>query len=593
MHGEAEVSKGLPWFEYPLPLHSSRADKCKLTAEQCAYRAGHWRYWYVADWVYALGTIYFILAIIALSLIGFWTLKLAPASLRKKSWWQKIVGVFRFASYRRYDIKVLRYQTPSIAVSVLLVIGALFFSAMTLGPKPILATKTNMIALLTGVSHERLMVFHIWVGWAMFVLALIHTFPFIIYHIWKGDMEMEWKMSLVYWSGVACLIPQGYLTFMSLPWIRNYCYEFFKATHFLAAVFFMVFFFIHCGGILTSWDYFIAAGALYSVSWLYSQTRTYLANGISLRATLTPASDHVLKITIPVGTMRWQPGQHVFLRFLTLGVHALTAHPFTICSAPSEGDLGGKGNASRQSSSTLVFYVQPRGGLTGRLAKLASQRPGLSVPVLAEGPYGGIMSRPLHTYDQSLVVACGAGAGFSIPFVISHIRNEIADLRASKSDTDSPVDPARRLRVLISTRDQRLPEWYDAALAEYLEENSLPVTLNGVEILIHLTSAVENGVGSSSQSCEQVEEKSPADSVSHVAPERSSKLPFKLLSGRPDLSAVVRDATLQTGVSVGIAVCGPKQVLKAVQDEAAAAQLRILNSEAGSKEVYLHSESFS
>lgn len=54
----------------------------------------------------------------------------------------------------------------------------------------------------------------------MFVLALVHTFPFIVYHIHKGDMVMQWKTQVTYWTGVAAIIPQAYLTFMSLPWIR-------------------------------------------------------------------------------------------------------------------------------------------------------------------------------------------------------------------------------------------------------------------------------------------------------------------------------------------------------------------------------------
>lgn len=54
----------------------------------------------------------------------------------------------------------------------------------------------------------------------MFVLALVHTFPFIVYHIHKGDMVEEWNTSLFYWTGVAALIPQAYLTFMSFSSIR-------------------------------------------------------------------------------------------------------------------------------------------------------------------------------------------------------------------------------------------------------------------------------------------------------------------------------------------------------------------------------------
>lgn len=54
----------------------------------------------------------------------------------------------------------------------------------------------------------------------MFVLALIHTFPFIIFHIWKGDMVKQYNTSVVYWTGIVALIFQTYLTVMSLPSIR-------------------------------------------------------------------------------------------------------------------------------------------------------------------------------------------------------------------------------------------------------------------------------------------------------------------------------------------------------------------------------------
>jgi ferric-chelate reductase len=77
-----------------------------------------------------------------------------------------------------------------------------------------------MISALTGIPHEKLQVFHHWTSYAMFVLALVHTFPFIIYDIGKGEMVKQWKTSVTYWTGVAALISQAYLTLMSLPFIR-------------------------------------------------------------------------------------------------------------------------------------------------------------------------------------------------------------------------------------------------------------------------------------------------------------------------------------------------------------------------------------
>jgi hypothetical protein len=51
-----KMASGVPWLDQPVMLHSSRADKCKLSAAQCAYRNSRWRYWYVLqDAVRCLG----------------------------------------------------------------------------------------------------------------------------------------------------------------------------------------------------------------------------------------------------------------------------------------------------------------------------------------------------------------------------------------------------------------------------------------------------------------------------------------------------------------------------------------------------------
>lgn len=94
---------------------------------------------------------------------------------------------------------------------------------MALGLLPFvlaLSAKANMISALTGIPHEKLQVFHHWTSYAMFVLALIHTFPFIVYHAREGDMVKEWKTDVVYWTGIGAIVPQAYLTIMSLPFIR-------------------------------------------------------------------------------------------------------------------------------------------------------------------------------------------------------------------------------------------------------------------------------------------------------------------------------------------------------------------------------------
>lgn len=54
----------------------------------------------------------------------------------------------------------------------------------------------------------------------MLVLALVHTFPFIVYHIWAGDIVMNWNMEGLWLTGVIALLAQTWMTVMSIRSIR-------------------------------------------------------------------------------------------------------------------------------------------------------------------------------------------------------------------------------------------------------------------------------------------------------------------------------------------------------------------------------------
>lgn len=79
------------------------------------------------------------------------------------------------------------------------------------------ATKTSWITLCTGVSYEKLQVFHRWTAYAFMVLALMHTFPFIVWHVANGDLVDQVTVSNVfeYWTGIVALVFQAWLTFAS------------------------------------------------------------------------------------------------------------------------------------------------------------------------------------------------------------------------------------------------------------------------------------------------------------------------------------------------------------------------------------------
>lgn len=459
----------------------------------------------------------------------------------------------------------------------------------------LLSAKANMITALTGIPHEKLNVWHNWVSWAMFVLALIHTFPFIIYHRdVTHDLHETFVTGGVWITGVIALVAQAWLTFMSISWIRyvprrkstcqqkanknsNKFYEFFKATHFFFAIVFIIFFFIHCGFSLSSWDYFIAAVSLYAACLLFAFINTYVRHGVGHAAQIRCETPHSLRIAITTKST-WKPGQHVFLRFITSGVHSLTAHPLTVCSLPDRDQQANRGGE-------MVFFVQPRDGLTGRLAALARQQPNKSVSVMLEGPYGGMPTRWYRGFDYTLLVAGGSGCGFTLALIESWLRAEA-------------IEGERHLEVVLATRDPEMRIWYMEELQRLAERQSLQgkTELPGVTVSFcetHDVSTVSSpDLGSSSGDEEKkavVKNVRHADGSSTIA----SLFGVRFSHGRPDTKAAVDHLASKAGATVGVAVCGPAGMVHDVSAAAAEVQLRIVQGRPGATELYLHKEAFS
>lgn len=373
----------------------------------------------------------------------------------------------------------------------------------------------------------------------------------------------------------------------------------------IAAAAFVVFFFLHCQYTLTSWDYFIAAGSLYAASWLYSQLRIWLQHGIRLRAVATPASPDARLVRLAVRHPRasWSPGQHVFLRFPSmLGKgHALASHPFTICSLPTSGP-----------DSEMVFYIRPRTGITAHLARLATS-PAVgeaatpSLPVLLDGPYGGLKGRYYDGFDHTLVIAGGAGVGFTLALAHDFLRHRA---------------PGARMTLVVADRHASLASWYADALRDVLSQDreqrsaSCHCGPSGLAVRIHHTGVAPADAGSESSidttlsapavpphdSSEEepkplVVEGHPGEKDAHVTVEGQGVQPdsMDVYHGRPDIAAlgreVLQDASAGRG-TVGIVVCGPASMVHDAGVVAADAQAACISGR-GAGEVWFHKECFS
>ncbi|PNS18805.1 Ferric reductase transmembrane component 5 [Sphaceloma murrayae] len=585
-------------------------DHCMLTPSQCEYRSGYWRYWYEADYRFGLGTIYFFIILIAIfSLRHVVQQAKGPGSGSRFS---KAQSMLRWMSYKGSRLEKINYNTPSMGVMLLGALGFIFFTVMTLGPQPyywdnsrvnfggsppiatragwmalgclpfVLATasKANLVTFLTGISHERLQVFHRWISHAMLILALVHTFPFIVYRAGRGELAAQWK-TVYYWTGVAALIPQAWLTFASAGPFRRAGYEPFKILHILAGILFIVFFFIHCNFRLSSWDYFIGTAAVYVPCFLYSTVRTYLQYGF-LTATLYTTPNGFIHVAVPIKA-HWRPGQHFFLRFAALGLHSFTAHPFTACSLPEP-------NAAE---SKLVFYIRAQKGFTGRLFNHVTANQGCTMKVLLDGPYGSIDPVQLARPGKHLVIAGGSGSGWTLPLIERMIQYDLAAKQSAVPSEKKPITTSdRSLRVILSTREAATFDWYTERVEEIIAKYAdIWTKRDNLMVEIYFTGLDVSSIPHEVEDARDGSGGSLTDSSS--SPERGTdKTPVgQALKGRPNLAEVIADE-VEGSVGQGLSVfaCGPLSMQQDIREACAKAQFTSAGENAGG--VTLHLEHF-
>lgn len=392
----------------------------------------------------------------------------------------------------------------------------------------ILALKVNPITWLTGLSHERLQVYHQWLARIALFLGIIHSAAFIYQPIKDGgyhNLVAWWKFSRQTWdSGAVALALMAWLVASSTRVFRNMSYEFFVAQHILSAIAFLGGYFWHTTDLIESWKWLwpivavwgfsafarIARAASSSNFFMGTKTSieiqsdsvvnnaasaegdtTVLVPGKNAAAspTISISNGDVVRITMRT-SVRWEPGQHVFVRFPTLA--PTQSHPFTVVNLP---------NPDPSYESILVLLARVRNGVTRKLLQraqwhvqngcceacpsVASATPSadgdtekarvgcagaqrnppaacclpdlrlktsaINIPAIIDGPYGE--NATMASYDNVFVIAGGLGGTIALPILM-----DLA-VRARKG-----TGTTKSIRLLISFRNDALQGWFE----EYL-----------------------------------------------------------------------------------------------------------------------------
>ena len=262
-------------------------------------------------------------------------------------------------------------------------------------------------------------------------------------------------------------------------------------------------------------------------------------------------------------------------------MQAISAHPFTICSSPSH------------ENSELVFYIRHGKGFTAKLYQHALDHPEVAVPVMIDGPYGGINMWRLHEAGRTLVIAGGSGAGWCLPFVEGFVQDGLVEdtscscsqptAKRNVSMRETEVQSGKALSVVLATRDPASRVWFERSAGAILDG----FASTAVQVQVYLT-------GNAAHEAEKAADQASTSGSDKHDPEKDLEA-GKEFEGRPELPAIIRrEAALarEAGQSLGVYVCGPETMQNDVRNAVARENLSIICG-GSSGSVYLHCEHFS
>jgi hypothetical protein len=216
------------------------------------------------------------------------------------------------------------------------------------------------------------------------------------------------------------------------------------------------------------------------------------------------------------------------------------------------------------------------------------QNPGAQLPVLVDGPYGGINTQSYVNSNHLIVIAGGSGAGWTLPFIEQYITTHTAEGDEDCREDQRDRSPFLSLRVILASRDVESCNWYRQVVSETVLKYSDKM-VSGLHVQLYRTDGAitESSLPSNSSLVPGMKEPRSEKGT-------ESLVSFDELHGRPDLPGVVKGVAngMASTDSLGVYVCGPDTMQNDVRNTVASLNLDILGG-ADSAGAYLHSEHFS
>ncbi|KAG8625712.1 hypothetical protein KVT40_006113 [Elsinoe batatas] len=325
-----------------------------------------------------------------------------------------------------------------------------------------LASRESILSLATGLPYQSFNFLHRWLGYIILVQSMLHTMGWIIIETWLYQPQpMTAIMIFSETYIIAGIVAQFLLLVLFVlslsPVIRWTGYEFFRKAHYVLAMLYIGFCWMHWAKLHC---FLIASLVLWAVDrglrllrTAYLHYRPSKGSKIfeSAKSTFTSFPDEVngdtIRITFPHQRASFKIGQHFYLTFPRITLWQ--SHPFTPLSLPDKVD--------GQVQHTYLFRAKK--GETRRLALTAKAQGGLAdVPVVLSGPYGTAITDRLGSEANVLCIAGGTGITFVLPILLDMINK-------------TPIE-GRKITLIWAVRTRGDVQWVADELAKVREAES-------------------------------------------------------------------------------------------------------------------------
>ncbi|KAF7360100.1 Ferric/cupric reductase transmembrane component 1 [Mycena venus] len=466
-----------------------------------------------------------------------------------------------------------------------------------------LGMKNNILTLLTGISFDKLNILHRIAARTLCVLLWTHAAGHIIENGTAGnieDLQETW-----FRCGIMAISAFTLLCLFSVQPLRSRAYELFLIAHLFLVLIMLgaVYYHVNNNGLgyyiwpsLMVWglDRFLRLIRIFFVNGGYL-TLFGTKTSPSLRATIEVISPQFLRVKVRrPDFFRWSPGQLAYLSIPSVSAMPWEAHPFTIASidgnipratdghsssgenSPSEKDVSFESElVTAQTllppgySKELVFLLRVHDGFTKRLLHAASSptTTNRAFNAYIDGPYCSPPS--VRGFETVLLFGGGSGISFILPLLLDVIKA-----------ANMAVNPICRKVVMVWAI--RNPEHVNAISDDLLR------ALDGVseslliDICIHVTASNHNSAN---------DDEKASVSISDTATKLLEAQHVRVLSGRPDITAIIKSEVDGASGSMSVNVCGTAGLAENVRSalRAASTPSDILK---GGPSIRLHVEAF-